>query len=104
MVGRTTFVIAHRLSTIRNADKIIVMGKGQVIEEGNHESLMQLQGTYFSLVQQQALQTEEEEEEEDDDDGNGRNRIGTIISIMSSIPGANVDGHDLVHQEVGHSC
>lgn len=47
--GRTSIVIAHRLSTIRKADKIIVMDKGQIIEEGNHTSLLQQQGAYHKL-------------------------------------------------------
>ena len=103
LIGRTTLVIAHRLSTIRNADKIIVMGKGQVIEEGNHESLMQLQGTYFSLVQQQALQTEEEEEEEEDDDGHKRIRFEKMISAISTIAGTSMAGDDQTEEKVGHS-
>ncbi|CAF3575971.1 unnamed protein product [Rotaria sordida] len=61
--GRTTLVIAHRLSTIRNADKIIVIHKGNVVEEGDHESLMNTRGTYFTLVEQQNLRKAEEEEQ-----------------------------------------
>jgi ABC-type glutathione transport system ATPase component len=56
-------VIAHRLSTIRNADKIIVMHKGEIVEEGTHESLMNARGTYYSLVEQQSLRQAEEEEQ-----------------------------------------
>ncbi|XP_058800345.1 ATP-dependent translocase ABCB1-like [Phymastichus coffea] len=48
--GRTTIIVAHRLSTIRNADKIIVISKGSVVEEGKHDYLMQLKGHYHSLV------------------------------------------------------
>jgi ATP-binding cassette subfamily B protein len=47
--GRTSIVIAHRLSTIRKADKIIVMDKGQIIESGNHQSLIADQGEYYKL-------------------------------------------------------
>ncbi|CAF5013329.1 unnamed protein product, partial [Rotaria sp. Silwood1] len=61
--GRTTLVIAHRLSTIRNADKIIVMQKGEIVEEGDHDSLMSIRGTYFTLIEQQSLHQAEEEEE-----------------------------------------
>ncbi len=53
MEGRTCFVIAHRLSTIQNADLILVVKDGNVIEQGNHESLMSQKGFYFSLYNSQ---------------------------------------------------
>ena len=49
MKGRTTFVIAHRLSTIQNADYILVLDHGKIIERGNHESLIAQKGTYYQL-------------------------------------------------------
>ncbi len=49
MAERTTFVIAHRLSTVRNADKIIVLEHGEIVEEGTHEELLDLKGRYFEL-------------------------------------------------------
>jgi subfamily B ATP-binding cassette protein MsbA len=49
MKGRTTLIIAHRLSTIRNADRIIVLVNGEVVEQGNHEALMQKRGEYSRL-------------------------------------------------------
>ncbi|WP_367211259.1 peptidase domain-containing ABC transporter [Sphingobacterium sp. R2] len=51
--GKTVIVVAHRLSTIRKADQIIVMKDGQVIESGNHQSLMERRGRYFQLVDSQ---------------------------------------------------
>lgn len=53
MKGRTSFVIAHRLSTIQEADKILVLKDGQIIEQGNHESLLQAKGFYYDLYQSQ---------------------------------------------------
>jgi len=51
--GRTTFVIAHRLSTIRQADQILVLDHGEIVERGNHESLMELGGKYYAMYQLQ---------------------------------------------------
>jgi ATP-binding cassette subfamily B protein len=51
--GRTAFVIAHRLSTIRDADFIVVLEKGRLVEMGSHDNLMERQGLYYYLVSQQ---------------------------------------------------
>ena len=53
MQGRTSFVIAHRLSTIQEADKILVLKDGQIIEQGNHESLLADKGFYYDLYNSQ---------------------------------------------------
>ena len=53
MEGRTSFVIAHRLSTIVNADKILVMNKGNIIEQGNHKELLEKRGFYYDLYNSQ---------------------------------------------------
>ena len=53
MEGKTSFIVAHRLSTIRNADKILVMRDGQIIEQGNHDELMKAKGFYFELYNSQ---------------------------------------------------
>ena len=53
--GRTCIIIAHRLSTIQNADSIAVIHRGQVVEQGTHEFLMELKGRYYELVKGQEL-------------------------------------------------
>jgi ATP-binding cassette subfamily B protein len=53
MKGRTTFIIAHRLSTIRNADLILVMKDGEIVEQGNHRGLLEARGFYASLYNSQ---------------------------------------------------
>jgi subfamily B ATP-binding cassette protein MsbA len=64
MKGRTTLVIAHRLSTIRNADRIIALVNGEIVEEGNHETLMAKKGEYYRLYNLQFK-----------DEGNGNDRL-----------------------------
>ena len=49
MKTRTTFVIAHRLSTVRNANAIMVLEKGEIIERGTHEDLLEMKGRYYEL-------------------------------------------------------
>ena len=49
MQGRTTFVIAHRLSTVRNADAIMVLEHGEIIERGDHDDLIAQKGKYYQL-------------------------------------------------------
>ena len=51
--GRTVVVVAHRLSTVKNADQIIVLNKGEIVESGSHQQLVEKQGYYFSLVKNQ---------------------------------------------------
>ena len=53
MVGRTSFVIAHRLSTIKNADLILVLNDGNIVEQGKHEELLALNGYYSELYNSQ---------------------------------------------------
>ncbi len=56
--GRTVLTIAHRLSTIADADRIVVLEAGEIVEEGTHESLLARQGRYYSLWQRQAAETD----------------------------------------------
>ena len=52
--NRTTIAIAHRLSTLKNADRILVLDKGQIVEEGSHEELMALNGVFARMVRMQS--------------------------------------------------
>jgi len=56
-------VIAHRLSTIRDADEIIVVRKGEIVEKGSHEDLLRLGGVYKSLVERQLMSMQLDEED-----------------------------------------
>ena len=52
--GRTTIAIAHRLSTLHRADRLVVLDRGKVVEEGTHDALMATEGAYYKLYQAQA--------------------------------------------------
>ncbi len=51
--GKTVVIIAHRLSTVKNADQIVVLEQGKIVEIGNHETLTKQKGKYFELVKNQ---------------------------------------------------
>ena len=51
--GKTVVIVAHRLSTVRNADKIVVLDKGRIAEEGTHKELTERRGLYYQLVKNQ---------------------------------------------------
>ncbi len=59
MAGRTSLLIAHRISTIKNADKIIVLDNGKIVEQGTHDVLMEQKGNYFELYEKQLLEESE---------------------------------------------
>ena len=58
MRGRTVILISHRVSTVRDADRIIVLEHGQIVEEGTHSELLEFGGYYASLSQKQMLEEE----------------------------------------------
>jgi ATP-binding cassette subfamily B protein len=58
LAGRTSIVIAHRLSTIIQADQILVIDNGEIIERGTHEELVAIKGLYFDLYERQNLQSD----------------------------------------------
>lgn len=60
MENRTTLVISHRLSFIKNADVIVVMHEGKIVEQGTHDTLMKKKGHYYNLVRQQEKKTKDE--------------------------------------------
>ena len=64
MKGRTSFIVAHRLSTIRDADLILVMKSGKVIETGNHDELIEAKGFYYDLYNSQFEKTGEQNEKD----------------------------------------
>ncbi|BFU18176.1 p-glycoprotein [Entamoeba histolytica] len=65
--GRTTIIVAHRLTTVRNADKICVFHQGEIIEQGKHQELMDLKGTYYGLVKRQSMEEEVDQETVEND-------------------------------------
>ena len=58
MAGRTSLIIAHRLSTVRDADRILVMQRGRIVEDGSHEHLLRQNGLYAQLYQRQFEETD----------------------------------------------
>ncbi|PKX90113.1 ABC transporter ATP-binding protein [Aspergillus novofumigatus IBT 16806] len=65
--GRTTVVVAHRLSTIKNADSIVVMSNGRIVEQGTHDDLLQKKGAYYKLAEAQRIATKQESRNQDED-------------------------------------
>ena len=62
LAGRTSFIISHRVSAVMNADQILVLEDGQIVERGSHKALLARGGTYAALLRRQLLEEELEEE------------------------------------------
>lgn len=92
-VGRTMIVIAHRLSTIRNADNIVVMSNGRLIEQGTHDQLVALGGTYSHLVRVQDLGQEPDDDDEPQKDikpeVGGAVIANTTSNVVEAVPDVN---------------
>lgn len=94
--GRTTITIAHRLSTIKDAHNIVVMSEGRIVEQGNHDDLIEKQGAYFKLVSAQNIAAAEElsAEEQAEQDAEEleliRKRSSTRISEYDADPDDNI--------------
>lgn len=95
--GRTMIVIAHRLSTIRDADNIIVMAKGETIEQGSHDELIERGGTYSRLVRLQDLgkgSASSDDGEDDTDKDEAAAGLDPVLSHASQHAIADITQHD----------
>lgn len=81
--GRTMIVIAHRLSTIRDADNIIVMAKGETIEQGSHDSLIERGGTYSRLVRLQDLGKGSASSDDEDSETDMEEPVAGLDPVLS---------------------
>src|SRR6266480_7201854 len=96
-------MIAHRLSTIKKADKIVVMGNGEVLEEGTHSSLLALNGAYANLVNAQALKTDDFNNDESEQEINTQEFIpdDSIAPIESDPTAKSPSGEVFKTNELG---
>ena len=85
-VGRTTIVVAHRLSTIRDADNIVVMSQGRIVEQGTHDELLERQAAYAKLVQAQqiAAATKQDEESTESEESDSEETIEKKFSKINT--------------------
>lgn len=81
--GRTTIAIAHRLSTIKDADKIVVMSQGKIIEQGSHNELLKKKGAYHSLVTAQAIATVDADSDSESAEEDEVEAIKKVISTSN---------------------
>ncbi|KUI61842.1 Leptomycin B resistance protein pmd1 [Cytospora mali] len=97
--GRTVLTIAHRLSTITSADNIIVMHKGRVLEEGDHSTLMEKNGTYAELVNLQTLGTVSGKNETAVSSDGGASNDETSITHQASLTDTDMEKDNLSNKE-----
>ena len=92
--NRTTITIAHRLSTIKNADKIVVMGKGVILETGKHDELLALNGAYAQLVDAQKIRAKVVTEISEEDD-----EVPKFVASNAQVPLATSDTEKAILRE-----
>jgi ATP-binding cassette subfamily B protein len=80
--GRTSFVIAHRLSTIRNADVVLVLDQGKIVERGRHTELLSRHGFYYDLYMSQFRRDEDSSQDQQTDADGGDGRITGQLSTV----------------------
>lgn len=98
-LGRTTIIIAHRLSTIRHADKIVVISKGSVVEEGQHDDLMLKKEHYFNLVENQQFSNPDENDSPTEADSCSEEPLvdaGNILDVLE-ISKEKTNAESLIH-------
>ena len=98
-VNRTTLIIAHKLATIKNADNIVVMSYGRVMEEGTHKELLELDGQYAALVRAQDLGGEQDEVEESELDKDARINLERRVTLQRTQTGGKSLIPDVEAQE-----
>ncbi|RMD43465.1 hypothetical protein DV735_g1651, partial [Chaetothyriales sp. CBS 134920] len=92
--GRTTIVIAHRLSTIKDADNIVVMQHGKIVEQGTHDQLLQRKGAYYNLVSAQRIEQDKEDEALGKDANDSDEHLVRLQSKTSGTSGQGADAED----------
>lgn len=92
--GRTTIVIAHKLKTIQNADNIVIMSQGKIVEQGRHADLVARQGAYAKLVEAQDLSTGNGDQASDDSSEEAEDTISLKPTNTLQKRQSEVDRHD----------
>ncbi len=96
--GRTTVIIAHRLSTIKDADNIVVMSEGRIIEQGSHDELLEKKEAYYNLIEAQRIATKQESRNQDEDpilSEKDDNLLRSEFAEEGSNSGKEADGENL---------